>query len=121
MNLGQLIDQRHDLKQEYSRAQAVVDDLEKQVKDLETQIRGAMADAGVDMAAGTKGKVTLREEKQPQVFDWDQFYAYIRDNNAFYLLQKRVTATAYRESINAGEEIPGVNAVPVKSLSFTTL
>ena len=38
----------------------------------------------------------------PVVEDWDAFYAFIKDNDMLYLLQKRVGAPAYRELLEAG-------------------
>lgn len=121
MNLGELIDLRADLKVRKAEAQRVVDSIDEEVKDTERIIRELMTQADLKIAAGTKAKVVLKEDLQPSVKDWTAFHAFVRENDAFYLLQKRVSATAFRDSLTAGEQIPGVEAVPVVSLSITSI
>lgn len=120
MSLGDLIDRRRALKDDYSRASAIADNLKKQMDALDGQILSDMVEQGLSVAAGTTARVAVVEEDFPAVDDWDQFYAFIKANDAFYLLQRRVTATAYREAVVAGLVIPGVHTVPTKKLSITT-
>lgn len=121
MNLGELIDRRADLKVSKAEAQRVVDAIDDEVKEVERMILETMRASDVKMAAGSKAKAVIKEDLQPSVKDWDALHGYIKDNNAFYLLQKRVAATAFRDSLNAGDSIPGVEAVPVTSLSITSI
>ena len=54
----------------------------------------------------------------PVVEDWDAFYRYIKENDAFYLLQRRPSATAFREAfqLEGDTGIPGVTAATVIKL-----
>jgi len=46
----------------------------------------------------------------PVVDSWDDFYSWIKENDAFHLLQRRVSSPAYREIVDGGEAIPGVRS-----------
>lgn len=50
----------------------------------------------------------ISESTNPQVEDWDKFNDYILQERALHLLQRRPTATAYRELLSQGVEVPGV-------------
>lgn len=119
MNLGALIDKRQEQKRITRELQAAADASQKLVDEIETEIFAAMKAAGLEIAAGSTGKVSMRTDTVPQVTDWGKFHEYIRAHNAFYLLQRRVTATAYKEACEAGEVIPGVIPVQLQKLSFT--
>lgn len=120
MNLGQMIDTRADLKVKKALAQREVDALDETIKELEHGIMGAMDSAGVAMASGTKARVVIKEDAQPSVKDWDALYAYIKANDAFFLLQRRVSATAFREATKS-EPVPGIQSVTTRSLSITSI
>ena len=121
MNLGELIDKRQALKAEVAAMTAAADAKQKEVDELERTIKTIMKDAGLEIAAGMTGKVAIRHETVPNVTNWGEFHEYIRTNNAFYLLQRRVTTTAFKEVIDSGETIPGVTAVPITKMSFTSI
>lgn len=53
---------------------------------------------------------TVSKTVVPNVQDWDKVYEYIKDNDALYLLERRMLSTAWRELHNAGIEIPGTEA-----------
>lgn len=53
---------------------------------------------------------TVSKVEVPNPKDWDQIYEYIKENDALYLLERRLMSTAWRELHNAGIEIPGVEA-----------
>jgi len=53
---------------------------------------------------GTFGKV---EAIMPIAKDWELIHAYVKENDAFHLLYKQLSAVAYRELLEAGETVPG--------------
>lgn len=52
------------------------------------------------------------------VEDWDQVYDFIRENDAFHLLQRRLANAAYNELREGGEAVPGVVPFEKRSLNF---
>ena len=54
----------------------------------------------------------------PHVIDWDLVHEYVRENNAFHLMYKQLTAGAYREVLDAGEIVPGVEPYEKETISI---
>jgi hypothetical protein len=94
----------------------------KAMKDAETQATIAkgnyeaekrkmlenMEYAGTATYKGDKGTISLTETVVPTVQNWDQFNKFILKNGAFDLYQRRISSTAWRDRLEAGEKIPGV-------------
>lgn len=121
MNLGELIDQRAALKTAKAIAQQAVDRIDDEQKELDRLIIAAMVEGDLKMAAGSTAKVVLKEEQMPTAKDWEALFRHIGSTGKFYLLQKRLAATAMREELASGEAVPGVEMAPVRSLSLTSL
>ena len=120
MTQGQLIDQLFELRErirELDRQSQALKD-EKQIledtllKDLDAQ--------GVQSVSGRKATASISENIVPSIEDWDSFHAFIRRNNAFYLLQRRANAAPYRELMEQrhGKKIPGVTSVTLRTLNL---
>lgn len=70
-------------------------------------------------ARGKLGQISRTERNVPSVFDWDKLCAYVKRHNAFELLQKRVTQEAYKERVDAGKKVPGVEIFTKIGLSIS--
>jgi hypothetical protein len=101
--------------------QKEVDKLQEQESEHKATLMAALSSAGAMGVAGHKGRVTLVTKTEPTVRNWEEFYAYIVRNDAFDLLQKRLSAPAVRERWEAGETVEGVGTIPVTNLSITKL
>ena len=60
----------------------------------------------------------LTETVVPKIDDWDEFYSYIQENEAFHLLQRRPSTAACRETLEAGEQIAGVSTFTKRAISL---
>ena len=80
-------------------------------------------DVGLDRASNDRFTVSKLSNVVPSVTDWDALYEFIRENDAMYMLQRRLLASAYRELVEErdGEDIPGVAPFEQVTLSFRTL
>ena len=63
------------------------------------------------------GTVSCAEEIVPSVTDWEELQRYIIEENAFYLLPRKMNAAPFREAQNAGIEIPGVEPVTLRKIA----
>ena len=75
----------------------------------------------VGMVGGSTHKVTLKTVSKPQAEDWQAVYQYIKDNDAFELLQRRLGEGAVAERTEAGEKIPGIAFYLKSTLSVSKL
>lgn len=73
--------------------------------------------------SGMTANVTIKPKPIPQVADWDKFYSYVRKNNAFELLQRRLSEDAVKERLEeAGKRgLPGVVIFNAQKVSCVKL
>ena len=118
--LGQKIDRLQNLRSQRKEAEQTVNDFKAQERELEVSIMRDMNDSNIERAAGSEASVTYNKSIVPRITDWDSFYAFIYDNRAFHLLERRAASAAYREELEAreGEAIPGVEPFTRESLSL---
>ena len=98
---------------------ALIDVYDGRIEVLRTMLEKEMAKAGKDHAEFGDTKADLRSVKKADVFDWGVLQKYIKDNDAFDILQRRVAPAQLERRINAGEDIPGVEVKEVKTLFVT--
>ena len=92
--------------------------LKSQQRKLESQISIRMQEQGLDKISNDICTISLKNEIVPTVEDWDALHEHITDTNQFELLQKRVSATAYRELIASGADVPGVKSTELTRINF---
>lgn len=72
--------------------------------------------------AGRVARVQIEIKPVPQVADWDRLYAYIKANDAFELVQRRLGEGAAKELLDAGEGAKaGLTVFQAKKISCTRL
>ena len=55
------------------------------------------------------GIVYIQRQVTPKVVNWDEFEAYIYENKALHMMERRPSRIAFRELHEQGEAIPGVD------------
>ena len=84
--------------------------LNEEFEQLSMEVLAAMDEMGVDATRSDHASMSRSTQQLPQVTDWDAFYRYVKANDAFYLLQKRVSSKAWSEQLELDGEIPGTEA-----------
>lgn len=116
--LGDKIDEMWNLREKKRKLEASIKDLDGQISDIESQLMESMAEQGVDKMTGAKASVSISSTTVATVEDWDAFLAYIYKNKFGHLLQRRVSDPAYRELIEAGKKVPGVQPFDKKRINL---
>jgi len=109
-----------------TRAQRLAKDKEaatikEQEDDLHKTIIAKMRAGDITAQGARNGLVKLNHNVEPVATDWPALYAYIKTNDAWEMLHKRITATAVKEHWEQGEDIPGVGKSDVYKLSVSKL
>ena len=86
------------------------------VEGLKIQFLTQMEKVGTDTYKGPLGTVSVVKTIIPVISDWVALTDYITQNNAFDLIQKRVSSTAWRDRIESGATVPGVEEFPKSTL-----
>lgn len=118
--IGSLIDELAALKAEKAQIEASKKAVEKRIDDKKQEILDRMDAEGTTLGAGKTASARVNETVLPQVKDWDAFYAFIRDNNYFHLLQRRPSTPGCAE-LFATQEIPGVERFTKRDINLRSL
>lgn len=112
---------RAERQEEQAEAEARIKVMKEQESALEEHILASFDKSDIEGARGTIATASVTTTIIPTVKDWPEFYKYILKHKAFDLLEKRPARLAYRERLDAGEAVPGVEPFHKKSLSLTKI
>ena len=105
------IKQRHKLELERKKLSTQLKGLEDQISELDAELIQSLQDSDEEQVKISGGiGIKLVSSTVPSVKDWDAFYAWIKRNNAFWMLERRPSVTGYRDTLAAGKAIPGVES-----------
>mgnify|MGYP006242400821 FL=1 len=115
----------NDLLAEYGKTRDEIKSLQAQEKELnvikrelEYQITIRMQEEGLDKISNSGRTVSIKQEIVPTVEDWDALQDHVVKTRQFELLQKRMSATAYRELISLGADVPGVISTELTRINY---
>ena len=117
-NLNTLLDELASIRGEIKSLQEQEKVLKLRQNDLDSEIIRKMEDQGLDQIANDVCTVSKKIDVVPTVEDWDVVHQHILDTKQFELLQKRMSATAWRELLQMGQAVPGVKATELTKINF---
>ena len=115
---GAMIDEMYEIRTQKQALESKAKKFGEQMKLLEASIITRLDEDETTMSRGKAASAILTEQEVPKVEDWDEFYKYIQENEAFHLLQRRVSTAAARETLEAGETICGVSTFTKRAISL---
>lgn len=120
--LGELADHYWATQIKRLAADKVAAALKAEEQRAEAAIITEMLSQKITAIGGKSVRLTLpgKPAYSPAAKDWTKVYAYIIENDAFELLEKRLGKLACRERWDAGVTIPGVEKFPVWKLSHSS-
>lgn len=122
-SIGAQIDELHGIREQLRSIENAKKVLLKRKEQAEYDLMGSLEAQDLESGRGNTATATIQRTTLPSVSDWDEFYKFIADNDAFYLLERRPAAVAYRELLEAreGEAIPGVEPFERTAVLLRTL
>mgnify|MGYP003111877154 FL=1 len=118
LTMDDLLKDLNNSKESLRELQSQEKTLKQSINELENRIILNLENQGVDRIGNDVCTVSIKKEIVPTVDDWDSVHQYIIDTNQFELLQKRMSATAYRELQQMGQEVPGVEPTELTRINF---
>ena len=116
--LNDLLSEVTKVRTEIKSVQAEEKLLKTQQRELESQISIRMQEQGLDKISNDVCTISLKNEIVPTVENWDDLHEHIVKTGQFELLQKRMSATAYRELQQMGQDVPGVSATELTKINY---
>ena len=110
INLNQLIQDRQALKQKTDELKDLHKETKEQLDQIDEQILTIMDDLGIQRTGNGTANVVISESVVASADSdrWEDIFHWIEQNNAWDLIQKRISAAAFRAYLEAGLDIPGL-------------
>ena len=117
LTLGAMIDHLYELR----NSRILLDRESKELKEQETALKTFIIDKlKQDGSEGNRGQLatcSIIRSREAAVLDWQAYMKFLAGEEAWELVQQRVSITALRERWDAGQEIPGVEMYEKEDLS----
>ena len=113
-----LYNEVHTLRLAMDKEVAAVKERESEIKAYIIDNLSRTADTG---AAGLRYRAQLTEKEGTRIADWGVFTSWVRKNDRFDCIQKRVNKTAIKDLWAEREEVPGLEKMIVKDVSITKI
>ena len=121
MKLDETIDHMFMLREAKRGLEAQIKELKAEIKECEEALIQRYAEVGTITARGTLASATITETVVPHIEDWGAVEQYVLDNDAVYLLHRRVSAGPWKELLDAGDNVPGITPFTARAISLTKL
>lgn len=95
-------DKRSELKREFENQDK---DLEEQQKMLAEQMLDSCKELGADSIKTPHGTIIRSVKSKYWTGDWDSMYTFIKEHNAFGLLEKRLHQTNMKDFLNEHPDV----------------
>lgn len=118
MNLKQLVDKREQVKQKIEGVMELLNKHKESLDIIETEISNQMGKEGVEKIAVNGVTCWIKQEIAPKVTDWDKVYNYINETGRYDILTKTIKKSSFKELIDNGQIIPGVEISSFEKISF---
>jgi hypothetical protein len=101
--------------------QKKVDAIEVVEKELKAKVIAALSKSPNKSLSNGERLFQLKTSNEPTVSDWAALYKHVQKTGAFELLFRRVNPAAVKERWELNEKVPGVESLPVETLSDTAV
>ena len=119
MNLGELIDDLYTKRAMRLVAQKKTDEAAAIEAVAKTALIEHLQVIGLSKASGSLATASIKSVTIPKVQDWTEIHNWIRVNDRFDMLHKRISEVAWRETLEAGILVPGTESQDDIKLSLT--
>jgi len=117
--IASYIKMRNEKQQKDATHKAEMKVYDDKLKKLEAWLQAKMLADGVKAFNTDAGTAYTTQVEQATVSDMNALLDYVRENNAWHLLEKRVSKTGIREILDADQPVPpGVNWFTAQTINI---
>lgn len=121
LTIGALADQLYAKREAKRSLEAQIKEIDEEIKELTEAAMAGMDAQNTTKAEGRKASLSISSNVVANVLDWDQVWPWVAKNKAFYMIQKRMNDTSYRELLDMGKQVPGVQPFTKRSLNIRSI
>ena len=119
LNLGEAIDKLYELRAKRLDAEKAIKAMKSDELALRVTIKRLLDAASLEGGRGQIASTSVNYSIEPAAKDWPAICNFIRENDAFDILQRRLSATAVKDRWESGIIIPGIEKFDTWDLSLT--
>lgn len=119
--LGSLADRIWASREEKRKLEAEVKTVNEKIVELEAELMERMEAEDTVKASGTKATISITTSVVGDVQDWDALWPYISKNKLYHLVQRRISDPAYRELLDLGKKVPGIQPFTKRKLNVRSI
>ena len=105
-DVNEILDSIYTLTQ---KRDMMIDSYDSQIEKLKVMLAEKMTAADTDRVEFNGAIAYFRGQTSIEVGDWNALMEYVKNNNAFDILQRRVSPAQLEKRLNAGAIIKGVS------------
>lgn len=121
---GALIDKMSAVREKIRALAKQEKALKEEYDDLETRLIASLDAADLDGAKSKCATGTITETEVATAEDWDRFHAWLRKTNRLFMLERRISQTAFREyaeKTRGHKPPPGVTTFTKRKISLRNI
>jgi hypothetical protein len=119
--IDEMIDKMFLLREQKRGLESQVNKVNKEIADLQQGLLARFQEVGTDYARGSMASASVTETIVPQIDDWGQVAEWVMENDALYLLHRRVSSGPWKELRDAGTDVPGIEPYTKVAISLRRL
>lgn len=116
--IGSMTDALVKLREKKRELEAKIGEIEAEYGAIEGTLMDRLGEEGLDKGTGKLGTVSISETMVGNVTDWDAVNAFVKKTGNFQLFQRRLSDPAFRELLELGKKVPGVEQFTKKRLNL---
>ena len=118
MTLGEKITRAAEIRDERKTIAARDKELIEEFSKLQEELLEHLDKEGTTVSGNGGYTVSVSEVIVPTAVDWEAIFKYIKDKDALYMLERRISSVAWRELHQSGETIPGTEPFTKRTINL---
>ena len=121
-SIGRCADLLHDVRDLRLGMEKEVEEIKKRESEVREHIINNLSASADTGAAGLRYRAQIVKKEKRNIADWGIFTAWVRKNDMFSMIQKRLSDTAVKDWVeDQGREVPGTEKILVPEVSITKI
>jgi hypothetical protein len=117
--VGELIDELFETRTLRLVLEKKAEALKKEEARLSDFLIGELKQQDTTAMRGHQAMFSIKKVVVPSVLDWPKVFEFIKENDAFSLVQKRIGVQSWNEYNDSGLVVPGTEALELDKYSLT--
>lgn len=119
--IGDLIDGMFALRERKRELEAQIKEIEGEYDGLSNTLLEKFEAEHATASRGSKATASVTTSVTGNIVEFDDLCKFVKRTGYFHLFERRISATAYRELLDSGKKVPGVETFVKKRVNLRAL